>query len=79
MTDKVRAVLYDDEIMQGLFKAGFISATAFQYRDIYLWVITQVQVRKISKHKAMIEASYKWKLHYNTIDKAVNKFKSATK
>lgn len=75
MIDKVRSVLYDDEIMQGLFKAGFISATAFLYRDIYLWVSTQMKVRSISKHKAMIEATDKFKLHYNTVDKAFNKFK----
>lgn len=75
MIDKVKAVLYDDEIMQGLFKAGFINATVFEQRDIYLWVTTQIKVRKISKHQAMIDATYKFKRHYNTIDKAVTKFK----
>lgn len=77
MTDKLRAVIFDDEIMQGLFQAGFISATVFTQRDIFLWVDAQTRILKISKHQAMIKASYKWKMHYNTIDKACKKFKTA--
>ena len=75
ISEKVRAVLYDDEIMQGMFKAGFITANVFFHRDIYLWVTTQVTVRGITQNKAMNEAVEKFDVSKRTIERAVYTFK----
>lgn len=75
LENKVTQALYDDGIMSALFKAGFIGAKAFLYRDIYLWVDVQMKARPISKNKAMFEATLKFNVSEDTIKRAIKSFK----
>lgn len=75
MDRKVLKTLFDDGIMSALYKAGFISSKAFRDRDIHLWVDAQVKTRNVSKYKAIIEASYKFKVSEDTVKRAVKAFK----
>lgn len=74
MDSKVTLTLFDDGIMSALYKAGFIGVKAFLYRDIYLWVDTQVKVRKITKTQAVLEAEVKFDRSEATIWNALKSF-----
>lgn len=71
---KVTLTLFDDGIMSALYKAGFIGVKAFLYRDIYLWVDTQITVRKISKTQAVLEAEVKFDRGRAAIWRALKSF-----
>jgi hypothetical protein len=40
-----------------MYKAGFITANIFTYREIYLWVPAQMKIRSITKNQAVLEAN----------------------
>jgi len=74
MTEKVKAVLYDDDVMQGLFKAGFITSKVFLHRDIFLWVSAQIKVRNIDRLQIIKEAAAKFDCSTRTISRAIDVF-----
>jgi len=66
--------LFDEGIFSAMYKAGFITAKVFLYREIYLWVQAQTQTRRISKTQAVYEATTKFKKDERTIWRALNSF-----
>ena len=74
MNIKVANTLFDDGIFSELYKAGFITAKVFTYREIYLWVQAQIQTRGISKNQAVLEAGGKFNRDERTIWRALNSF-----
>jgi hypothetical protein len=66
--------LFDQGILSALYKAGFITAKVFIYREIYLWVQAQIQTRGITKHQAVLEAEVKFMKDERTIWRALNCF-----
>lgn len=66
--------LFDQGIFTQLYKAGFINAKVFTYREIYLWVNAQVQTRGITKNQAVLEAEVKFEKDERTIWRALNSF-----
>ncbi|MDB5158472.1 MAG: hypothetical protein JWR50_3179 [Mucilaginibacter sp.] len=75
MDIKIANKLYDEGILTELFKAGFVSAKIFDYREIYLWVDAQCKSRHISQEKAVLEAQLMFKKSRPTIYKAIYIFK----
>ena len=67
--------LFDDGVFSELYKAGFITEKIFSYREIYLWVHAQMQTRKLTKNKAVLEAEVKFGKEERTIWRALNCFK----
>lgn len=67
--------LFDDGIFSALYKAGFITAKVFTYREIYLWVHAQMQTRGLTKNQAVLEAEIKFRKDERTIWRALNSFK----
>ena len=74
MTIQLANTLFDDGIFSALYKAGFITAKVFTYREIYLWVQAQMKIRGICKHQAVIEAEMKFDKDERTIWRALNSF-----
>jgi hypothetical protein len=66
--------LFNDGIFSEMYKAGFITAKVFLYREIYLWVQAQTKTRNINKRKAVMEASVKFEKDERTIWRALNSF-----
>lgn len=66
--------LFDDGVFSALYKAGFITAKVFIYREIYLWVQAQVKTRGITRNQAVLEAEIKFKRDERTIWRALNAF-----
>lgn len=75
MDQKVTLTLFDEGIMSALYKAGFIGVKAFKYRDIYLWVDTQMKVRGVNKNQAVLEAEIKFNVSEQTVWNALKSFK----
>ena len=75
MDIKIKDILLSEEIMTQLYRAGFISAKIFEYRDIHLWVHAQIITRGISKNKAVLEAEVFFDKSERTIWKAMRSFK----
>jgi hypothetical protein len=71
---QVANTLFNEGTFSQMYKAGFITAKVFLYREIYLWVQAQVQTRGISKHKAVLEAEIKFQKDERTIWRALNSF-----
>ena len=74
MTIQLANTLFDDGIFSALYKAGFITAKVFNYREIYLWIHAQVKTRGISKNQAVLEAEIKFMKDERTIWRALNSF-----
>lgn len=74
MNIKLANALFDDGIFSELFKAGFITAKVFVYREIYLWVHAQIQTRGLSKRQSVLEASIKFDKDERTIWRALESF-----
>jgi hypothetical protein len=66
--------LFDEGVFSAMYKAGFITAKIFVYREIYLWVHAQVKTRSITKNKAVLEAEIKFNKDERTIWRALNSF-----
>jgi GNAT superfamily N-acetyltransferase len=66
--------LFNQGIFTELYKAGFITAKVFTYREIYLWVHAQVQTRGIGKNQAVLEAEVKFNRDERTIWRILNTF-----
>ncbi len=66
--------LFDQGIFTELYKAGFINAKLFTYREIYVWVQAQMQARNLTKNQAVLEAEIKFKKDERTIWRALNSF-----
>jgi hypothetical protein len=74
MTINTANTLYNQGLLTEMYKAGFITAKIFVYREIYLWVQAQVQSRGISKNQAVLEAEVKFGKDERTIWRAMNSF-----
>ena len=74
MNIKLANALFDDGIFSEMYKAGFITAKVFNYREIYLWVQAQIQTRGITKNQAVLEAGGKFNRDERTIWRALNSF-----
>jgi hypothetical protein len=79
MDIKLANTLFDDGIFSALYKAGFITAKIFTYREIYLWVQAQVKTRGITKNQAVLEAEVQFGKDERTIWRALNSFEATTK
>ena len=66
--------LFDDGTFSALYKAGFITAKISVYREIYLWVHDQINIRGITKNQAVLDAEIKFKKDERTIWRALNSF-----
>jgi hypothetical protein len=66
--------LFNEGIFTEMYKAGFITAKIFLYREIYLWVQAQVKTRGISRNQAVYEAEAKFKKTARTIWRALESF-----
>ena len=66
--------LFNDGIFSAMYKAGFITAKVFTYREIYLWVHAQMQARQLTKNQAVLEAEVKFGKDERTIWRALNSF-----
>nr|WP_294796274.1 hypothetical protein [uncultured Mucilaginibacter sp.] len=74
MNIKTANALFDEGIFSEMYKAGFITAKVFTYREIYLWVQAQMQIRGITKNQAVLEAEVKFNKDERTIWRALNSF-----
>jgi len=74
MDIKLANTLFDDGVFSAMFKAGFITAKIFTYREIYLWVQAQMQTRGLTKNQAVLEAELKFRKDERTIWRALNCF-----
>lgn len=74
MNIQLANTLFDDGVFSALYKAGFITAKLFTYREIYLWVEAQTKTRGISKNQAVLEAEIKFGKDERTIWRALNSF-----
>ena len=74
MNIQLANTLFDDGVFSALYKAGFITAKIFTYREIYLWVEAQMKTRGISKNQAVLEAEAKFNKDERTIWRALNSF-----
>ena len=79
MNIKTANALFDEGIFSELFKAGFITAKVFTYREIYLWVQAQMKIRSITKNQAVLEAEVKFNKDERTIWRALNSFSDGDK
>lgn len=68
--------LFDEGLFSALYKAGFISAKIFHYREIYLWVQTQTHQRGLSKNQAVLEAEIHFNRDERTIWRALSCFEA---
>jgi len=74
MNIKMANTLFDDGIFSEMYKAGFITAKIFTYREIYLWVQAQIKTRGVTKNQAVLEAGGKFNKDERTIWRALNSF-----
>jgi len=74
MNIKIANTLFDDGVFSAMYKAGFITAKIFTYREIYLWVHAQVKTRGVTKNQAVLEAEVKFMKDERTIWRALNSF-----
>ena len=74
MNIKLANTLFDDGVFSALYKAGFITAKVFTYREIYLWVQAQIKTRRLTKNQAVLEAEVKFMKDERTIWRALNSF-----
>jgi hypothetical protein len=74
MNIKTANTLFDDGVFSAMYKAGFITTKIFAYREIYLWVHAQLQIRNITKNQAVLEAEVKFGKDERTIWRALNCF-----
>lgn len=74
MNIKTANALFDEGIFSELYKAGFVTNKLFTYREIYLWVQAQMQIRDITKNQAVLEAEVKFDKDERTIWRALNSF-----
>ncbi len=77
MNIKIANTLFDGGIFSALYKAGFITAKVFIYREIYLWIAAQMQTRSLTKRQAVLEAEIKFEKDERTIWRALNSFEDA--
>lgn len=68
--------LFDSGIFSEMYKAGFITAKVFIYREIYLWVHAQMKTRGLTKRQAVLEAEIKFMKDERTIWRAMNSFQN---
>ena len=66
--------LFDNGTFSAMYKAGFITSKIFSYREIYLWVHAQMQIRGLTKNQAVLEAEAKFRKDERTIWRALNSF-----
>jgi hypothetical protein len=76
MDIKLANTLFDEGIFSALYKAGFITAKVFIYREIYLWIQAQMQTRGRSKRQAVLEAGGKFDKDERTIWRVLNTFEN---
>lgn len=76
MNIKTANALFDEGIFSEMYKAGFVTNKFFTYREIYLWVHAQIQIRGIVKNQAVLEAEVKFNKDERTIWRALNSFSS---
>jgi uncharacterized protein YcgI (DUF1989 family) len=74
MNIQLANTLFDNGAFSAMYKAGFITSKIFTYREIYLWVHAQMQVRAITKNQAVLEAEAKFGKDERTIWRALNSF-----
>jgi len=74
MTIQLANTLFDDGVFSAMYKAGFITAKIFTYREIYLWVQAQIKTRGISTRQAVLEAEVKFNKDERTVWRALNSF-----
>ncbi|SDE89180.1 hypothetical protein SAMN05216464_110208 [Mucilaginibacter pineti] len=74
MDIKIANTLFDDGVFSAMYKAGFITTKIFTYREIYLWINAQMQIRHITKNQAVLEAEVKFGKDERTIWRALNCF-----
>ncbi|HZY36404.1 MAG TPA: hypothetical protein VFE53_07140 [Mucilaginibacter sp.] len=74
MTIQLANTLFDEGVFSAMFRAGFITAKIFTYREIYLWVQAQMKTRGISKNQAVLEAEIRFGKDERTIWRALNSF-----
>jgi len=74
MNIKIANTLFDDGVFSAMYKAGFITAKIFVYREIYLWVQAQVKTGRLTKNQAVQEAEIKFMKDERTIWRALNSF-----
>lgn len=79
MNIKTANALFDEGIFSEMYKAGFITAKVFSYREIYLWVQAQMQIRGITKNQAVLDAELKFNKDERTIWRALNSFSDGDK
>ena len=79
MNIKTANALFDEGIFSEMYKAGFITAKVFSYREIYLWVTAQMQIRGITKNQAVLEAEVKFDKDERTVWRALNSFSDSDK
>ncbi len=71
--DTVNA-LFNNGTFSEMYRSGFITDKIFTYREIYLWVNTQINTRGVTKNKAVLEAEAKFGKDERTIWRALNSF-----
>ena len=74
MNIKLANTLYNEGVLSAMYKAGFITAKVFTYREIYLWINAQMQTRSITKRQAVLEAGGKFNKDERTIWRVLNSF-----
>lgn len=74
MNIKTANALFDEGIFSEMYKAGFVTNKLFTYREIYLWVQAQMQIRDITKNQAVLEAEVKFYKDERTVWRALNSF-----
>lgn len=74
MNIKLANTLFDEGVFSAMYKAGFITSKIFTYREIYLWINAQMQIRCITKRQAVLEAGGKFEKDERTIWRALNCF-----
>ncbi|HAL80812.1 MAG TPA: hypothetical protein DCO83_00105 [Mucilaginibacter sp.] len=76
MNIKLANTLFEDGVFSAMYKAGFITAKVFIYREIYLWIEAQRKTRGLNKRQAVLEAEVKFMKDERTIWRALNSFDS---
>jgi hypothetical protein len=76
LTISTANALFDDGVFSALYKAGFITAKVFIYREIYLWVHAQMKTRSLTKRQSVLEAEIKFMKDERTIWRALNSFQN---
>jgi hypothetical protein len=76
MNIKLANTLFDDGVFSAMYKAGFITAKVFIYREIYLWIEAQRKTRGLNKRQAVLEAEVKFMKDERTIWRALNSFET---